>query len=1016
MRLPRFAIDNHQFTVIIVLLLVLTGLVSFITMPRSEDPQVSPPASSIIVVLPGANPADMEELIVDPIEEVLNELEDIKHIRTAAEDGLAAIEIRFQSGTDADDKYADVVQKVNSIHGDLPAEIAHLEIKQWTISDVKILQVAIVSDSASYRDLERQAERLEDAFEKVPGVRDVKIWALPEQEIHVSLDFEKAAAKNIPLDRVVAAIQSNNANIPGGSVDIGARRYNIKTSGSFDSIDELRDVIVSAGDGTVVFLKDIADIRLAHEDETYTARVNGTRAVFITATQKPGANIFTVQRLLEEKLRAFEARLPASMKVEVVFDQSKSVAYRLNRFFMNLLQGLFLVGAIVLLAVGMRASVIVMLAIPISILTGIGLLDLSGFGLEQMSIAGLVIALGLLVDNAIVVTENITRFMKKGYSKKDAAVQGTAQIGWAVISSTATTVLAFVPMIMMQNITGDFVRSMPATVVYTLSASLLISLTLTPFLSSKFIRVNGGARESRFQKAMASFIDTIYGPFLRKALRHPKRVLLVTAVVFLSSLAIFPFIGVTFFPKAEKPQFVINVDLPEGTSHDRTDEAVRYVESVLQARDEIKMVAANIGHGNPRIYYNVIPKNEKSNHAQIFVALNTHDLKTFSNLIAELRAEFKRYAGAKIAVKEFEQGPPLEAPIAIRVFGENLDVLKRIAADVEDMVSSTHGTINVNNPLATTKTDLHVRINRAKAAMYGVPIVAIDKSVRAAIHGLAVSTYRDAEGKEYDIVVRLPVAGKPSVPDFDKIYVSSVSGQQIPLKQLAALEFKSSPMVVNHYNLDRTVTITADVVSGISVDQATREIVSKLKPYPWPEGYRFVIAGELENREESFGGMLQAIIIAMVGIFGVLVLQFRSYVQPMIVFAAIPLAIIGSILALFITGYTFSFTAFVGLTSLVGIVVNNSIILVDYTNQLRESGTGLREALIEAGQTRFLPIILTTATTVAGLLPLTLIGGSMWAPMGWTIIGGLFVSTVLTLIIVPTLYLMFSGSRSGETT
>ncbi len=1012
MRLPRFAIENHQFTVIIILLLSLTGLVSFLTMSRSEDPQVSPAASSVIVIMPGTNPDDLEDLVVDPIEEALNELDDIKEIKSSAEDGLAIIEIKFLAGSNPDDKYSDVVEKVNSVRNSLPDEIVKLDIQKWTVSDVNILQAALVSDSASYRMLESEAERLKDQFEKISGVKDVKTWAYPEQEVRVALNMEKAAQKHISLNTVLTAIQSNNANIPGGSIDIGSKRFNIKTSGSYDSIEELRNTIVNAVGDNIVFLKDIADVTFSYEDVKYNARVNGKRAVFITVTQKNGTNIFTVQRALEKNLHLFEKQLPKSMHVQIVFDQSKSVAYRLNGFFKNLLQGLVLVGIIVLLAVGFRASVIVMLAIPISIVIGVGFIDLTGFGLEQMSIAGLVIALGLLVDNAIVVTENISRFMQMGYSKKEAAIQGTAQIGWAVISSTATTVLAFVPIIMMQNTTGEFIRSMPATVVYTLSASLFISLTLTPYLSSKFIRVNGQHAENRFRKRMNGFIQTVYGPFLNHVLKRPKRVVFISAIVFILSLALFPLVGVSFFPKAEKPQFVINIETPAGTSLDKTDQVTRRVESVLARQTDVKLYAANIGHGNPRIYYNVIAKNEKNNYAQIFVALKNHDLETFNKMISKLRNEFKTFPGAKIEVKEFEQGPPVEAPIAIRVVGEDLDILKHLAHDVENIVASTYGTININNPLRTANSNLRVKINRAKAAMYGVPIVNIDKTVRAAVAGLTASKYRNAQGKEYNITVRLATNPKTCFDDFDKIYVSSVLGQQLPLKQLAAIQFESGPMKISHYDLDRTVTTTADVLPGISIDSATRKIISKLQHYTWPKGYRFLAAGELEKREESFGGMLQAMIIAMVGIFAVLVLQFKSYSQPLIVFAAIPLAVIGSVFALLITGNSFSFTAFVGLTSLIGIVVNNSIILVDYTNQLRKEGKDLLTALNEAGETRFVPIILTTATTVGGLLPLTLIGGTMWAPMGWTIIGGLLTSTGLTLIVVPALYRLFARTNA----
>jgi multidrug efflux pump subunit AcrB len=1011
MSLAKLAVENRQFTNIVLLLLVAFGIVSFITMPRSEDPQVSPAGTTVVVIYPGANPADMEELVVEPVEEAINELEDIKELTSTAEDGLAVIAVEFTSGSDPDEKYSDVVQKVNSVRTSLPENILSLDMTKWSISDVNILQIALVSDVASYRRLEQEAEDLKKLFEKSFGVKRVQTWAFPEQQIRVELDFERMAKMYVPLDRVFGLLESENQNIPGGYLDVGPRRFNIQTSGSFKSIEDIRNVIVQSNEGHIIHLKDIADVHFSYGDEQYIARVNGRRAVLVTVQQKEGTNIFRVIKALKEKTAGFAATLPSTVKMATVFDQSQSVSYRLNNFFINLLQGLVLVGLVMLLGVGVRAAAIVVAVIPFSILIGIGGIDISNYGLQQMTIAGLVIALGLLVDNAIVVTENIARFMRLGYDRKTAAFTGTSQVSWAIVSATATTVLAFVPMMAMQNITGDFIRSMPLTVVYTLSASLLLSLSLTPYLSYKFLNVSPDKKESYIRRKLDWIIEKYYRKTLDYALEKPKRILLLALFIFLISLAMFPLVGISFFPKAEKPQFIINVNSPEGTNLQKTDETVRFIEKILAQRREVELFASNIGHGNPRIYYNIVPENEKSSHAQIFVQLTKNDLATLERIVHKLRTTFADLPGVKIEVKEFEQGPPVEAPVAIRVMGDNLDRLREIAVDVERIVASTAGTINIKNPLATTKTDMQVKINREKAGMFGVPLINIDRAVRTGLAGMPVSSYRDEEGKEYDIVIRSPFAGRPDLSLFDKIYVSSLTGAHIPLKQLASLEFKATSMVINHYNMNRNVTVTADVAGTYSVNKVTQSIIQRLDAYPFPKGYRYGVGGELESREESFGGMSKSILVALFGIFAVLVLQFRSYGQPLIVFSAIPLAIIGSIFALLLTGNSFSFTAFIGLTSLVGIVVNNSIILIDYTNQLKREGKEFLAALKEAGETRFVPILLTTATTVGGLLPLTLRGGTLWAPMGWTVIGGLLVSTFLTLIIVPVLYSLLPGKE-----
>jgi multidrug efflux pump subunit AcrB len=1007
MRLPKIAIENSQFTLMVVILLVLSGTVSFLSMPRTEDPPVSKPGTSIIVLYPGATPADMEQLAIAPLEEAVNELEDIKRIESSCEDGLAVIHVEFFFGGDPDEKFAHVNEKVNSVRDDLPADLLGLHTQKWTIEDTNFLQLALVSESSDYRELEYRADNLKKQLDRIRGIRRVKIWAFPQQEVRVSLKLEKMALLGIPLKQVIGAVQSANMNIPGGNIDSGSRQFNIKTSGSFKSISEIQNIVIHSSGSKIVFLKDIADIHLGYEDLLYFARFNGKKAVFITANQKKGTNIFAIKKDVSGELSRFKRHLPSSMKLFTVYDQSVSVKNRLNGFFSNLVQGIVLVGLVILLTIGIRGSVIVMLAIPFSLLIGIGFVDLSGYGLQQMTIAGLVITLGLLVDNAIVVTENISRFIRLGENNLNAAIKGSRQIGWAIVSATATTVLAFIPIVMMQDISGEFIRSMPLTVIYTLLASLLIALTFTPYLSIKILKKE--KRENRFQIVVRRFIQTRYRRWLQATLKRPGLVIGASLAVFLASLALFPLIGVSFFPKAEKPLFFVDISTPEGTALEKTDRVAKFAESLLKSHKEIKQVTTSVGRTNPRIYYNVMDKQGKSTIAHIFVQLKRISSNRMKRLIENLRREFSIYPGARIEIKELEQGPPVQAPVEIKILGRKVDVLEKVAGDIQSIFEKIPGLININNPLMTSKTDIQVNINREKAGMLGIPLAEVDRTIRMAVAGLGISSYRDRDGKEYDIVIRSDVVHRPDLSVFEKIYLPTATGASVPLNQIASLELKSSPARINHFNLERSVTVTADVLTGFSVNRITGKIVSQLKAYQWPDGYDYYVGGEKESQEQSFGGMGKAVIIAIIAIFAVLVLQFRSFTQPLIVFSALPLAVIGSILALVITGNTFSFTAFIGLTSLVGIVVNNSIILVDYSNQLRQEGRDLLTAVREAAETRFIPIILTTATTIGGLLPLTLQGGSLWAPMGWTIIGGLLTSTLLTLIVVPALYRMFSA-------
>ena len=449
--------------------------------------------------------------------------------------------------------------------------------------------------------------------------------------------------------------------------------------------------------------------------------------------------------------------------------------------------------------------------------------------------------------------------------------------------------------------------------------------------------------------------------------------------------------------------------MPEGSSFEQTDAMTLRVEDIIRQQPLVVNMAANIGRGNPRIYYNIMPSRQTVNYAQVFVTLSAHQLSEVEPLVQTLRSQLSAIAGAHITVKEFLQGPPVEAPVEIRVLGEVLADIQSAARQVAAVMENSTGLTGVDNPVGKYKVDLHVRINRDKAALLGIPLSTIDRTIRTALVGTPVGLYRDSDGEEYELVLRLSEYSTPQLETFDDIQIATAAGTLVPLLQVAMVEAETSIARFQHFDTERMARVTADVLPGFTTEKVTNELVEQLQQLELPPGVHFTVGGEQANRKEAFGGMAKALLLAVMGIFAVLVLQFRSFVQPLIVFAAIPFAIIGAFVALFLTGYTFSFTAFIGLTSLVGIVVNNSIILVDYANQMRRDGMTLLDAIAAAAQTRFVPIVLTTLTTIGGLLPLTLSGSSMWSPMGWAIIGGLLVSTLLTLIVVPVLYRMLAG-------
>jgi multidrug efflux pump subunit AcrB len=513
------------------------------------------------------------------------------------------------------------------------------------------------------------------------------------------------------------------------------------------------------------------------------------------------------------------------------------------------------------------------------VLIGLTLLALSTYGLQQMSIAGLIIALGLLVDNSIAVVENIARYLELGFDRKEAAIKGTKEIGWALVTSTVTTVLAFLPMVSIGGPTGDFIRSMAVIVIYTLIASLVIALTFTPYFSSVILKL----KKSKKRSLVKRFIEEQYPRIMNLVLRRSWATMGVTTLVFLGSLSLFGIIGVSFFPKAQKAQLLINIETPEGSSFNQTNAVVSRIEQILENEPMVKKYAANIGHGNPQVYYNESAPTFSVSPGQIFVILDEYDEVSMDGLISKWRDVFEHFPGAEIEVKEFVQGPPVEAPIAIKVIGNDLDLLKKVSEDIEGIIESTPKVLDVKNPLSINKTDLKVNVDPVKAGMYGVNLLDVDLAVRSNIEGETVGYFRDPEGEEYDILLQMPEVNDQQFDAFNKIYIANRNGSQVPLRQVARLEFESSLKEVSHYNMDRQNTISANVTNLGEAAAITSGIISELDKYDFPDGFDYYVGGQLESQEESFGDMGRVLLIALIGIFAVLVLQFRSFTQPLII-------------------------------------------------------------------------------------------------------------------------------------
>jgi multidrug efflux pump subunit AcrB len=1004
MQLPRIAIKNAQFTFTIVVLLVLVGIVSYFQMPRSEDPQFDIPITLLEIIYPGASPTDIETLVVDPLEEEFAEIEGIKKVESQIKNGGARIEVTFLYGSDPNEAYNEVKQAVSIVKPTLPEGVQDVLVLKATPTSVAIIQLALWSDTTDYKSMEFHAKQLEKRLEAIEAVKKADIWGYPTQVVAVDLNLAMLKHYGISIATINSVLQKRAVNITPGFVDANTRRFNVKTSGNFQQIEELNNTVVFSNNSAIIRLKDVAHVEFSNREANYLAYYDGKPVIFLTAEQRKNTNIFALTQAIDNEILAFKQTLPDSIKIDTLFKQSDGVENRVNGFFDNLWQGLVLVGIMSLIFLGIREAIVVIVAIPLSFLVAIGWLDFAGFGLQQMSIVGLIIALGLLVDNAIVVTESIHREKKNSASLADAAASGTSKVGWAITSGTVTTMLAFLPMLMLASDTGDFVRSMPVTVVLVLLASLLIALTLTPLLASKFFS-HKPSKFKTLQYYANGFAEQYYVRGLSR-LMNVKLIMLIFAFIALFAMAsLFGQVGVSLFPKAEKSMLLIDVETPANSSLDYTNDVMHSMTDFIETQPYVEKIALNVGNSNPRIYYNEIPKRGVSSYGQVLLVLKAYEEAEVNALVASLRKEFSTWKQAKVTVKEFTQGPVTDQPITVRLISESLADLEKVAGDLQSKMASISGTINLDNPIGIANTELAIAIDYDKAALSGIDINQLDNAVQTALSGTFIGQFNDINGENYPILVRRP---KSDLNGLSDITIVNQLGESIPLGQFVEIKLQKGRTDFFHYQKLRMARVSADAAQGYSVQEITSEVVNYLDNYELPAGMYYILGGEEESRQESFAGLSQIMLITAIGIFAILVLQL------LIIFTSIPFAMTGAILGLYLTNLSFSMMAFIGLISLFGIVVNNAIILIDTTNRNLSTGLAKKEAILLASSTRFTPILLTTITTIGGLLPLTLFGGSLWQPLGVVIISGLCISAIASFIIVPILTELFTKTETAK--
>ncbi len=1002
---------------VLLVFIIIAGISSYASLPRESDPDITIPYIFVQTNFEGVAPEDMETLITMPIERKLKGLSGTKEISSISDDGVSIIKVEFNPDVDIDDALQKVRDKVDQAKPDLPSDLPDEPvINEVNLSEQPILNV-VLSGPFSLKRLKVFAEQLEDRIESVQGVLNAKIIGGLEREIHVEFDMDRVAFYNIPISSLLNALKNANVNTPGGSVEIGKSKYLVRVPEDFKHPDEIDKIVVYEKDGRPIYLRDIASIRDHYKDPSSKSRFNGIQSVTIEVKKRAGENIIRIIDTTKQILQEEEQILPPTLEINLTADKSDEIRQMVADLQNNIISGLLLVLIVVFAFIGGRSALFVSLAIPLSMLITFTVLDVFSYTLNMVILFSLILSLGMLVDNGIVVVENIYRHMGMGKSRYQAAMDATDEVAWPVIASTLTTVGAFFPMIFWPGIMGKFMSYLPITVIIALVASLFVALVINPVLSAKFQDVpkqDENAKPGFIDRMMESF-KNIYRPILEWSLDHRLLVVLFSFGFLIASTVSFGMFGrgVEFLPKTEPKRSDVKIKAPVGTNLEASDQFVKVVEKIAAEYPDIEYVIANTGESGQ--------SDEIGTHYSL-VKLDYVDIQDRSRPSSEITDEIRdrlqnSIRGAEVRAEPEKMGPPTGSAINMEIYGKDLRHLGEITASFKRAIKNIPGLVDLKDNYISAKPEIRVDVDKEKAALMGLDAFTIAQSVKTAINGFKVGVYR--EGKdEYDIVARLPKEERDSLGDIRRITVSGSKGEPVPLTSLADVSMGGGLGGINRIDQKRVVTISADV-SGRLAEEVIADITKAVSGIELPRGYSYKFTGEQEEQAKASAFLERAFAGALFLIFIVLVTQFNSVTTPFIILTAVILSLGGVMVGLLITGTAFGvIMTGVGVLSLAGVVVNNAIVLIDYYEQLKEQGRSAREALIEAGLTRFRPVLLTAVTTVLGLIPMAtgvsfdfinmrLDMGSetsqWWGPMAVAVIFGLAIATVLTLVVVPTL-------------
>ncbi len=1021
MRITETALKFKTTVYVLVAFIVVAGMVAYSDIPLEAAPEVEIPIMIVSTIYPGVSPEDMERLVTNVVERELQDLKDVKVMRSTSAESVSSVTIEFETGVDLDVAYQKVRDKVDKAKPDLPADAEDPVVIEINISDFPMMVVNLSGDFPLDR-LKTYGEGVEDILEQIPGVLGADLTGGMDREIQVYVDPARLEYYKMGVSTIVMRIQQEHLNTPAGNLELGGNKYSVRIPGEYEKVELMENIILKAPGGNPVRLKDVGRVVDGYEERQTISRINGTECVTLRIRKRAGANIVEVADEIRRVLKAEEPNFPAGLSYNVRQDQSEFVRTIFTDLQNNIITGLILVLAVLMFAMGIRNASFVAIAIPLSMLTTILILYAMGITLNMVVLFSLILALGMLVDNSIVVVENIFRHVQEGASRTKAALLATKEVAWPIIASTATTVAVFVPLLFWPGIMGDFMQYLPLTIITVLASSLFVALVINPVVASTFLSVKSSKMFDDSGEA-TGFVLKRYQKILSWSLNHPVWVLIMVTVTLFVTIGLFGKFGagVEFMPMTTPERGQATLSAPQGTVLGQTDELMKEVEKIAEKEPNMKDVIANVGTGGG---FFVGGSSETNRGVADLEFVDRHDREGSTwDTVENLRKELKKLAGGEFRVDVEEMGPPTGAPVSVEISGPDFDRLTVYAGEAKELIRDIDGVVDLKDDYEAGKPEIRVDIDREKAMLRKVNTQSISMAIRAAVNGMEASVLREGD-EEYDIIVRYEEGFRASIDDIRDIRVTGKDDVQIPIKDVAKVYTTSGFGSINHIDQKRTIAVTSDVM-GRSSAEVMADVTALLeKELKLESGYSLKMTGEAEEQEQTSAFFAKAFMIGFMIMALILITQFNSILRPGIILGSVGLSLIGVLIGLMVTQSKFGILMTgLGVISLAGVVVNNAIVLMDYTDQLKEKhGLTLREALERAGIVRFRPVLLTAITTVLGLTPMALemsidftvfppaidlSSPSMawWGPMARAVSFGLVFATVLTLVVVPVMYL-----------